>query len=89
MKVRAGLFLNHLQIDDQNCTRRVRDWKFEVLVLNDCFHRYQTFAAAATYVSRADFAVVDHSPIAEAREIHARIFTLIGSEEASIKVNAS
>ena len=28
--------------------------KFEVLVLNDCFHLDRTFAAVATYVSHAD-----------------------------------
>jgi hypothetical protein len=31
----------------------VSDWKFEVLVLNDCFHPQRAFAAVTTNVSVA------------------------------------
>ena len=32
----------------------VRDWKFEVLVLYDCFHRHQTFATLSIHDRLAD-----------------------------------
>ncbi|AXI54076.1 hypothetical protein C1J05_05855 [Sulfitobacter sp. JL08] len=39
----------------------VRDWKFEVLVLNDCFHRHQTFAALCINDRLADGAAGRHN----------------------------
>ena len=38
----------------------IHDWKLEVLVLDDCFHQHQTFAAITTNVSHADRTAVHY-----------------------------
>ncbi len=43
----------------------VSDWKFETLVLKDCFHRHQTFAALCINDRLADEAkVTQHTSLA-------------------------